>query len=582
MNLRGTLKSFLLGGALFAFTLISAASGQNVALNKPIIDGSGAWPNEGYAAGSFPAQQVTDGGTSEPNDGALTYWLGREGDVTEHFTLDLLEVFAIDEIVLFNTHNRQFNDRMTDEFIIYGSTAVDGSNQLVAPQVVLSANLSNVAGQADIVPDVFNTSNGLIPGISARYLRFETLSAQPGLTNVGLNEIQVYDFSFVEPNLALGKTIIDGSGSWDGGVPGVGAPFNGGSFPASATINGSLAESGSNYWLGREQVPQEYFTLDLHGVEHIEEIRLFNSHNDGSNDRGTKHFRILASDTVDGSNQLVNPIVILDGKLANSAGLSPSQEAVFTAANGLVATNARYLRFEALDSHYDINSVGLNEIEVYATPMHAPTPLVRDDNVAAGKPIIDGSGSWDGGGQCVGAPFNGGTFPASRVVDESMADANTGRTSYWLGREYCNNEYFTIDLGALYNVNEIELLNTHNTQYNDRGTDEFVIYGATEVDGSNQLVDPFVLVSSNLQRTDGQSVLTPESFTAESGLLSGQARYIKFVALTYHSSATNGSSGLNDIRIYGTVVPEPSTLVLASLGAVLGGFAAMRRRGRRD
>lgn len=91
-----------------------------------------------------------------------------------------------------------------------------------------------------------------------------------------------------------------------------------------------------------------------------------------------------------------------------------------------------------------------------------------------------------------------------------------------------------------------------------------------------------MLLSANLQRTDGQSVLAPESFTGANGLLPGQARYIKFVALTYHSSATNGSAGLNDIRVYGTVVPEPGTLALASMGAMAAAVVALRRRSRRD
>jgi hypothetical protein len=488
----------------------------------------------------------------------------------------------IDEIRLFNTHNRGSNDRVTDEFVIYGSNAIDASLQLIDPVVILSANLSDVRFQANIIPDVFTTANGLQPNSQARYLRFETLSAIPGLVNVGLNEIQVFDFGFVNPNLAAGKTIIDGSGSWNGGVPGVGAAFNGGSYPATAVINGSIAESVGNYWLGREQTPQEFFTLDLHDVEHIEEIRLFNTHNDGSNDRATKEFRILASDTLDGANQLVDPVVILEGKLANIAGLSPSLETVFTSANGLTPIDARYLRFESVNSYYDINSVGLNEIEVYATQMHAPTPLPRN-NVAAGKPVIDGSGAWNGGVQCVGEAFNGPNFPATRVTDDSIADNHTatGRSSYWLGRENCINEYFTVDLGAVYDIDEIELVNAHNAQFNDRGTDEFVIYGATEVDGANQLIDPFVLVSANLARTDGQAVITPESFTEANGLLPGQARYIQFWALTYHSSATNGSAALNEIRVYGEVVPEPSTLVLASLGAILGAFGTLRRRARR-
>jgi hypothetical protein len=213
-------------------TATSQAQAQNVALGRPIIDGSGTWngaaPGESpFNGGTFPATLTVDGNKSEPTDGTVSYWLGREADVTAYFTLDLQDERNIDEIRLFNTHNRQFNDRMTDEFIIYASNAVDAANQLIDPVPILSGNLSNVAGQVDIVPDIFTPATGLPSGIAARYLRFETLTAQPGLINVGLNEIEVYDFSFVNPNLAAGKPIIDGSGSWPAD------PTNGPNFPAA-------------------------------------------------------------------------------------------------------------------------------------------------------------------------------------------------------------------------------------------------------------------------------------------------------------------------------------------------------------
>ena len=65
-------------------------------------------------------------------------------------------------------------------------------------------------------------------------------------------------------NLAIGKPIIDGSGSWDGGTIGVGQPYDGGTFPARLAVDGLKSEPDNgtpNWWLGREQTPEEYFTL---------------------------------------------------------------------------------------------------------------------------------------------------------------------------------------------------------------------------------------------------------------------------------------------------------------------------------
>lgn len=273
---------------------------------------------------------------------------------------------------------------------------------------------------------------------------------------------------------------------------------------------------------------------------------------------------------VDGANQLISPVPILSGNLSNVTGQVNIVGDIFTTANGLVSgAQARYLRFEPLVSTYGNNNVGLNEIEIYDLGFVNP-------NKAAGKPIIDGSGAWDGGVPCVGQPFNGGTFPAGRVTDESVADANTGRTSYWLGREYCDNEYFTVDLEGIYDLDEVVLRNAHNAQHNDSGTGEFVLYGATQLDGANQLVDPFVITAGDLTNTSGQLEITGDSFMIGDDV--PPVRYLKFQALTYLESATNGRAGLNELEVYGTVIPEPGTTALAIVALACVGMVARRRR----
>ena len=584
---------FIWAALLVAATLSQQASAQltNLAVGKPVIDGSGSWDGgvigvgQPFNGGTFPATRVTDGSTNEATGAPESYWLGREGTVNEYFTLDLTESFDIDRIDLFNTHNRQFNDRGTGEFVITGAQTVDGSNQLVDPFFVLSGDLSDTSFQGAIVADSFS----LPAATNARYLRFEALTFHPTQVgnvggNVGLNEIQVFNTGFVSPNKAFGKPVIDGSGSWDGGVVGVGAPFDGGPFPATTVTDGSTTDAAGSYWLGREGVANETFTLDLEEVVNIEEILLRNTSNAASNDRGTMDFRIFAAESVDGGNALVNPVEILSGKLGNTFGVTPSVEHVFTAANGLTPTSARYLQFETLSStyftpHYAAdNNVGLNEIAVYDEVLHEPTPLVRD-NIALGKPIIAGTPAYPG--EPGVTTFDGGDFPATRVTDGSVADVFAN--NYWLGREFTDSEYFVLDLGELFTIDEIALRNTHNTQFNDRGTEEFVILASSEVDGSNELVDPFPIVSGTLSRADDQTVIEPEVFSAgHQGFFGGSARYLQFIALTHYSTlgaADFGSAGLNEIEVYGTVIPEPASASLALLGA-MGLMAGARRRKR--
>ena len=187
----GMLISLSVGGA-------TAVAQANLALGKTVIDGSGSWAGgtvgvgAAWNEGSFPAVHVIDGNTQEATNGTVSYWLSREQTPYEYFTLDLESNVAIERLHLFNTHNRQYNDRGTDEFFILAAADIDEQLQLVNPQLLIASNLSVVTSQADIVPDVFTASNGLIPQ-TARYLRFEALTSNYGRNNVGLNEIEIYD-----------------------------------------------------------------------------------------------------------------------------------------------------------------------------------------------------------------------------------------------------------------------------------------------------------------------------------------------------------------------------------------------------
>lgn len=168
-------------------------------------------------------------------------------------------------------------------------------------------------------------------------------------------------------NLALGRTVIGGSGAY----PNLG--FNGGTppndFSALNVTDGSAGDLfGNNYWLGREGITNEHFILDLGNPVEISQVLLRNTHNTQYNDRGTANFRLFAASSVDGSNQLVSPVEILNSTLATRSGQAPIPADSFTSSNGLTPVTARYLKFEALTSSYAVN-VGLNEIEVFGTPL---------------------------------------------------------------------------------------------------------------------------------------------------------------------------------------------------------------------
>lgn len=192
-------------------------------------------------------------------------------------------------------------------------------------------------------------------------------------------------------------------------------------------------------------------------------------------------------------------------------------------------------------------------------------------NRAATGSVIAGSSSFNG------VPFNvvggSGDFTAGNVIDGSSSDVFA--STYWLGSEGRNNEFFVLDLGTNIDVDEIQLKNTHNSQFNDSGTQNFRIFGAQSVDGLNNLVDPYLIVQGTLSDTSGQGAILADIFNSGNGLIERSARYLRFEAIDFRAGDVR--VGLNEILVFGDVtIPEPATAALGLMG--LTGLMMRRRR----
>ena len=205
--LRGACAAVALGLLGAAAGSANAQSSINVAFNRPVVGGSGAWNQENYLNGTFSADNVTDNQNDvdgNPNGGPInepaqddSYWLGKDGDVLEDFVVDLGAPVAVDYFELVNSRNG--GDRATGAFEIYGSNTVAarstaetgaGGVDLVDPVLLASGTLSMPGSPPpQHNPETFD-SNSATP---YRYIRFNTLGATPGLGNVGLNEIRVFE-----------------------------------------------------------------------------------------------------------------------------------------------------------------------------------------------------------------------------------------------------------------------------------------------------------------------------------------------------------------------------------------------------
>lgn len=192
-------------------------------------------------------------------------------------------------------------------------------------------------------------------------------------------------------------------------------------------------------------------------------------------------------------------------------------------------------------------------------------------NRAATGAVIAGSSSFNN------VAFNvvggSGDFTALNVIDGSSSDVFA--STYWLGSQGGVNEFFVLDLGRSFDVDEIQLKNTHNAQFNDSGTQNFRIYGSQAIDGLNNLVNGQLLVQGVLTDTSGQGAILADIFNTSNGLIERSVRYLRFEAIDFRAGDVR--VGLNEILVFGDItIPEPATATMGLLG--IAGLLLRRRR----
>ncbi|MGI8605461.1 MAG: PEP-CTERM sorting domain-containing protein [Verrucomicrobiales bacterium] len=207
-------------------------------------------------------------------------------------------------------------------------------------------------------------------------------------------------------------------------------------------------------------------------------------------------------------------------------------------------------------------------------------------NLALGKPVVGGSGSWQGAAPG-GNPYDIGQFSAPNVTtntadsdgdptnDSPMFDPqDTGGAvgAMWLGKEADLSEDFVIDFVTSIAFQSFSLVNTHNAQFDDRSTGVFEIYGSNAVvpriidetgDGGVDLLNPVLLASGSLAfQGIATDPVDPESFPSASAT---PYRYIRFNALSMAGPQVGGffGVGLNEFRAF--AVPEPGSTLLTVL-----------------
>jgi hypothetical protein len=223
---------------------------------------------------------------------------------------------------------------------------------------------------------------------------------------------------------------------------------------------------------------------------------------------------------------LVNPRSVASGTLNDVSGQAQITPQVFTVSPPVTA---RYFRFDALSlTATATNSVGLNEFQLVsdaavptlsataavelswpanafaAAPLTSPTLVSPNWTPAPGTPVLVGTNftlfqavtNAAGFYALPGTAFTGtvttnvarggaiieasstyaADFTANHVIDGLTDEAATSPSTYWLVADAATNADFILDLQRSYSIKSVSLFNTHNRQFNDRGTAQFELW----------------------------------------------------------------------------------------------------------
>ncbi|MGC6424192.1 MAG: discoidin domain-containing protein [Lentimonas sp.] len=165
------------------------------------------------------------------------------------------------------------------------------------------------------------------------------------------------------------------------------------------------------------------------------------------------------------------------------------------------------------------------------------TDLKRIENLALGKPVTASS--------YYNVPKSGQVFPASALTDNRLADSGSPWDwSFWLAKNGDPGSVI-IDLLEVYNISRVEMQNTRNRQYFDRGIKDYIIEVSTDDEHYTQVA------SGSLERVPWHD---PNYFKFESvEFESTPARYVRITGLTNHTpddKRHTGSGGLNEVRVF--------------------------------
>jgi hypothetical protein len=171
-------------------------------------------------------------------------------------------------------------------------------------------------------------------------------------------------------------------------------------------------------------------------------------------------------------------------------------------------------------------------------------------------------------------------FPASNTLDgltlEGFTNLGTAgppvrpgghQNNHWITPDGMLTSAITFDLGGTYELTRMEVLNTSNTNWNDRETDTFTIETSTDGGGS------YSAPSSAITLQDYTLGFQNVPFNA-SGVTHVRLNVTNDPGAGMNTGTTDSAVGLNEVQFY--TIPEPSSAILLGLGSAF--FLRRKRR----
>ncbi len=257
---------------------------------------------------------------------------------------------------------------------------------------------------------------------------------------------------------------------------------------------------------------------------------------------------------------LVNPHSVASGTLKDVSGQTQITPQVFNLSSPVTA---RYFRFDALSILATAtNSVGLNEFQLVSdapvptlsaaaavelswpanafasAPLKSPTltsptwtpapgtPVLAGTNFTLFQPVTNAASFY----ALPGTAFTGtvttnvalggaiievsstyaADFSVNHVIDGRTDEATTSPSTYWITPNAATNADFILDLQRNYSITSVSLFNTHNRQYNDRGTAQFELWAgdgmSTSQTQTNVAVDRYYPFDGDVTDHSGNAV----------------------------------------------------------------------------